>query len=60
MNALEKSLLASRDVASWAVFVEAIDATAADFYGKYGFIELLGDRHRLFLPMTTIAKLFGG
>ena len=58
MNALDKSLVASQDVASWAVFVEAIDSTAANFYRKYGFIELPEDRLRLFLPMKTIAKLF--
>lgn len=58
ISALEKSLIASREVASWAVFVEAIDDAAAAFYRKYGFIELLGDRRRLFLPMRTIAKLF--
>ena len=58
MNALEKSLVASRDVASWAVFVEAIDSEAAAFYRKYGFIELLEDKLKLFLPMKTVAKLF--
>lgn len=57
MNALEKSLAATRDVASWAVFVEAIDAEAASFYRKYGFIELPEDKLKLFLPMKTIAKL---
>jgi hypothetical protein len=58
MNALDKSLVASRDVASWAVYVEAIDNDAAAFYRKYGFIELPDDRLRLFLPMKTIAKVF--
>lgn len=58
MNALDKSLTATRDVASWAVFVEAIDDGAATFYRKYGFIELPEDKHQLFLPMTTIAELF--
>ena len=58
LNALDKSLLASRDVASWAVFVEAIDNDAANFYRKYGFIELPEDKLKLFLPMKTIAKSF--
>jgi predicted GNAT family N-acyltransferase len=58
MNALEKSLTTTKDVASWAVFVEAIDDDAASFYRKYGFIELPEDKHKLFLPMKTIAKLF--
>jgi predicted GNAT family N-acyltransferase len=58
MNALEKSLSAAREVASWAVFVEAVDSDAARFYRKYGFIELVGDELKLFLPMKTIAKAF--
>jgi predicted GNAT family N-acyltransferase len=58
MNALDKSLTATREVASWAVFVEAIDDDAAGFNRKYGFTELPEDKHKLFLPMTTIAKLF--
>lgn len=58
MNALEKSLIASREVASWAVFAEAIDDPAAAFYRKYGFVELPGENRKLFLPIRTIAKLF--
>jgi predicted GNAT family N-acyltransferase len=58
MNALHKSLLAATDVASLAVFVEAIDSDAADFYRKYGFIELPDDKLKLLLPMKTIAKSF--
>ena len=58
MNALEKSLVATKDVASWAVFVEAVDVGAARFYRKYGFIELPEDKLKMFLPMKTIAKAF--
>ncbi|MGC1452287.1 MAG: GNAT family N-acetyltransferase [Candidatus Sulfotelmatobacter sp.] len=58
MNALHKSLLAATDVASLAVFVKAIDSEAANFYRKYGFIELPEDKLKLLLPMKTIAKLF--
>lgn len=60
LSALEKSLTATRNVASWAVFVDAIDDVAANFYRKYGFLELPEDKRKLFLPMRTIAKLFGG
>ncbi len=58
ISALEKSLIASREVASWAVFVEAIDDAAASFYRKYGFLELPEDECKLFLSMKTVAKLF--
>jgi predicted GNAT family N-acyltransferase len=57
LNALDRSLTASKDVASWAMFVDAIDHEAAGFYGKYGFIELPEDQLKLFLPMKTIEKL---
>ena len=60
LSALEKSLVATRDVASWAVFVDAIDDAAADFYRKYGFIELPESKRMLFLPMGTIARSFQG
>jgi predicted GNAT family N-acyltransferase len=58
MNALHKSLLAATDVASLAVFVEAVDSDAANFYRIYGFIELPEDKLKLLLPMKTIAKSF--
>lgn len=58
MNALDRSLAAAREVASWAVFVEAVDADAARFYRKYGFIDLPEGEMKLFLPMRTIAKAF--
>jgi hypothetical protein len=57
-KALHKSLLTATDVASLAVFVEAIDSDAANFYRKYGFIELPQDKLKLLLPMKTIAKSF--
>jgi GNAT superfamily N-acetyltransferase len=58
MNALDRSRAASREVASWAVFVDAIDDRAAGFYRKYGFIELPENPLKLFLPMKTIERLF--
>jgi hypothetical protein len=58
MCALDRSLLAAKDVASRALFVEAVDARAGSFYRKYGFIQLPDDSLKLFLPMTTIAKAF--
>lgn len=57
VEALRQSLLSTKRVASFAVFVEAKDEKAAGFYRKYGFIELPEDKRKLFLPMKTIAKL---
>jgi predicted GNAT family N-acyltransferase len=58
LNALDRSLAASKEVASWAVFVDAIDNEAASFYRKYGFIELPENPLKLLLPMKTIARSF--
>jgi predicted GNAT family N-acyltransferase len=57
LEALKQSLLSTERVASFAVFVEAKDEKAAEFYRKYGFIELPEDKRTLFLPMKTIARL---
>lgn len=57
MNALERSWLGSKQVASWAVIVDA-KLGARDFYLKYGFAPLPSQPHRLYLPMASIAKLF--
>jgi predicted GNAT family N-acyltransferase len=57
MHALERAFFGSRQVASWAVVVDT-KLGARDFYRKYGFTPLPSQPNRLFLPMTTIAKLF--
>jgi GNAT superfamily N-acetyltransferase len=58
MDALRRALLGSETVASFAVLVEAKDDSAVAFYQKFGFLPVLAQPHRLFLPMKTIAKLF--
>jgi predicted GNAT family N-acyltransferase len=58
-DALNRSVRHSRSVASMAVVVDAKDEQASAFYKKFGFVELPDHEHRLFLPMLTIAKMFG-
>ncbi len=58
MDALNRCLSGSKQVAPAAVIVEAKDDSARAFYEKYGFIELPKTPRRLFLPMATIEKLF--
>ena len=58
MDALNKCLVNSRRVASWAVVVDAKNEKAILFYKRYGFIELPEVPHRLFLPMATIEQMF--
>ena len=58
MDALNRCLSGSKQVASAAVIVEAKDDSARAFYKKYGFMELPKTPRRLFLPMAAIEKLF--
>lgn len=58
MDALHRSLALSEEIASVGVVVDALDESAAAFYRKYGFFELLAGDRRLFLPMGTISQLF--
>lgn len=58
MDALHRSVDASREVASAVVVVDAKDEAAASFYKKYGFLELRGIERRLLLPIKTIARMF--
>ncbi len=57
LNALERALIGSRQVASWAVIVDA-KAGARDFYLKHDFVSFPNRSERLFLPMKTIEALF--
>jgi GNAT superfamily N-acetyltransferase len=58
VDALQRALLHSGQVASWAVIVDAKDEVAERFYSHYGFIRLPQTPRRLFLPMATIAEVF--
>jgi predicted GNAT family N-acyltransferase len=58
LDALYRALAMSEQVASAAVVTDAKDQKAAEFYKRYGFIELPKTELRLFLPMTSISALF--
>ncbi|MEO1450833.1 MAG: GNAT family N-acetyltransferase [Bacteroidota bacterium] len=57
LDALKRSYLVSRSVASLAVIVDPIDEAAIRFYQRYQF-QLLPDSGKMFLPMKTIEPLF--
>ena len=59
MGALKKSLEHSRNIASLAVVVDAKDGRAAEFYRRYGFIDLADHPGRFFIPMKTVEELLG-
>jgi len=58
VDALKKAYQNSAHVASWAVVVDAKDEEAVEFYRHYGFVPFPGKPNRLFLPMTSIQKMF--
>src|SRR5437868_10525399 len=58
MGALKRALEHSRNIASVAVVVDAIDENAHAFYRRYGFINIPNHPNRLFMPMKMVAQLF--
>ncbi|MDZ4875940.1 MAG: hypothetical protein CLLPBCKN_005360 [Chroococcidiopsis cubana SAG 39.79] len=58
MDALYRSQSHANSVASMAVVVDAKDEKARSFYEHYDFIPFPDRPNRLFLPMTTIVKMF--
>lgn len=58
MDALHRSLQASRQVAAFAVIVDAKDDRAVEFYRHYEFTPFTDEPRKLFLPMAVIEKLF--
>jgi len=58
MDALYRICRHGRELVSAGAVVDAIDAAAATFYEKYGFLKLPKAPNRLFLPMATIEELF--
>lgn len=60
VDALKRALTQSEQIGATSVVVDAIDDRAARFYEHFGFMAFPSRRHRLFLPMKTIAALFPG
>lgn len=58
VDALRKAFQNSEHVASWAVIVDTKDEEAREFYKRYGFVPLPTRSNRLFLPMSSIQKMY--
>ncbi len=58
LDCLERSLSNAKQVASWAVLVDAKNTDAAEFSRKHDFIAFPNQSGRLFLPMKRIESLF--
>ena len=59
LDALCRSLTHADQIAAMAVVVDAKDEAAAAFYRHYGFLTLQAQPGRLFIPMSTVARLLG-
>lgn len=57
VDALQKALEVSTQIASLAVIAEAIDDKAVGFYQKFGFQPFEQHPMKLYLPMKSIAML---
>lgn len=57
VDALQRALNTSMQVASLAVIVEALDEDAISFYLKYGFQPFRQNPMKLYLPMKSIEDL---
>ena len=55
-HALNKALIISKEIASFAVIVEAKDDKAKRFYEKYDFISLKDMPFRLYIPMKGLEQ----
>jgi ribosomal protein S18 acetylase RimI-like enzyme len=56
VDAFRRTLDLSESLGVHAVEVDAIDEQARAFYEKYGFVPLIGQTLRLYLPVATIRK----
>jgi GNAT superfamily N-acetyltransferase len=60
LDAFDRCLLVSRQVAFRALEVEAIDDRAAAFYTKYGFLPFPTNPHHLAIALETVEEVIGG
>lgn len=57
-DALIRAYELSEQIGTYAVIVDALNASAKAFYQRHGFVELPDTPMRLVLPMATIKKIF--
>lgn len=57
IDALRRALRSVEQIGSYAVAVDAIDSAAAAFYTRFGFVPLVGQTNRLYLPIASVKRL---
>jgi len=60
LDALRRTLATSAEVASVAVVVDAKNEASRSFFLHHDFVPLPSNPNRLFYPVASIKKLFGG
>jgi GNAT superfamily N-acetyltransferase len=58
VDALQRVVNLSKEIASMAVIVDAKNEAAVTFYERYGFIRFINNNNRLYLPLDTFIKAF--
>jgi predicted GNAT family N-acyltransferase len=58
MDALARAVANSKQVASFAVVLDAKTEESRSFFMRYDFLAFADDAHKLFLPMKKIEPLF--
>jgi len=59
VDCAKRVIAASRQVAVYALVVDAKDESAKTFYRKYGFLEFVDQPMRLFIPIRTLENALG-
>lgn len=57
IDALNRSYILSKQIAIFAVIVDAKDEKSRSFYERYGFMRTLEQPLKLYIPMGTIKRL---
>jgi len=58
VNAIERTLLISKNIGIIGFFVDAKDGSVKKYYEQFGFIPLPENRLQLFLPLTKIQQAY--
>ena len=58
VNALERSMIISRNIGIMVFFVDAKDEKARKYYEQFGFIPMPDNKQQLFLAMNGLQQAY--
>lgn len=59
INAIERTLLISKNIGIIGFFVDAKDREAQKYYDQFGFVPMPSNDLQLFLPLTKLQQAYG-